>query len=319
MEVAACISLRRVSALVRGRQLDRELQQEIGAHLEEATEDYLKQGLSPIDARRAALRSFGGAVQTEEAYRERRSFVSIGLASDRRFAVRTWRREPWSATAIALTLALGVGTATATCAIFNQVLFRPVPGVADASRLVMVRLQAADRSRSFFSFSHQDLREMRDADTGLTGLTSAEQGSGWVSPSATAEAVRANLEGVSRDFFRVMGLRMRLGRPFGDDEVETPGHAVVVISEALWAKQFSASPSVIGQTLYLNNEPFTVIGVVERYRGWSLVAKKMICGFPRPSGTPWIDEPAPILSPTGILSSSAGWRRGTRLRASNPS
>lgn len=70
-----------------------------------------------------------------------------------------------------------------------------------------------------------------------------------------------------------MGLRMRLGRPLGDDEVETAGQRVAVISEALWTTQFSASSAVIGQALYLNNERFTVVGVVERYRGWSLVFK----------------------------------------------
>lgn len=83
------------------------------------------------------------------------------LGADLRFAVRTWRHEPWSAAAIAFTLALGIGTATATYAIFNQVLFRLVPGVADPSSLVMVRLQAADRSRRFSSFNHAHLLAMR--------------------------------------------------------------------------------------------------------------------------------------------------------------
>ncbi len=69
------IFLSRVRGVVRAQQLDRELQQEIASHLEEATEEYLRQGLSPTEARRAALRSFGGVAKTEEAYRDARSFA----------------------------------------------------------------------------------------------------------------------------------------------------------------------------------------------------------------------------------------------------
>jgi predicted permease len=187
-------------------------------------------------------------------------------------ALRLLARQPWSTAAIVGILALGMGATTATFAVFNAVLFRPLPGVANPDGLVTVRLQPRDRSRSFSSFSHTHLVEMRGADTGLDGLTSEWRGNGWVA-NGSSEPELIDLAGVARRYFDVLGLRMRLGRPLGDDEVETPGHRVVVISEALWRRQFAAAPDAVGRTLLLNGEPFTIAGVVSGYRGWSLVFK----------------------------------------------
>ncbi|MFI5178334.1 MAG: ADOP family duplicated permease [Vicinamibacterales bacterium] len=184
--------------------------------------------------------------------------------------VRLLVRQPWSTAAIVGILALGIGATTAAFAMFNAVLFRPLPGVERPADLVTVRLQPRDRSRNFSSFSRDHFVAMRDADTGLDGLTSEWRGNGWVANGAGAPEL-IDLAGVARGYFAVLGIRMRLGRPPDDDEVETPGHAVAVISEALWRHQFSAAPDVIGGTMSLNGEPFTIVGVAQAYRGWSLV------------------------------------------------
>ena len=188
--------------------------------------------------------------------------------------LRLLNRQPASAGAIVLTLALGIGATTATYAVFNQVLFRPARGVADPASLVTVHLQAVDRSSRYGLFSHAFFVEMQRAATGFSGLTSEQTGNAWVSADPSASAQSVELSGVSRGFFSVLGLRMRLGRSLGDDEVETPGIAVAVISEVLWRRQFAASADVVGQTLYVNRQPFTVAGVVADYRGWSLVFKQ---------------------------------------------
>jgi len=179
-------------------------------------------------------------------------------------------RQPWSAAAIVAILALGVGATTATFAVFNTVLFRPLPGVTDPDRLVTVRLQPRDRSRSFSSFSHAHLVEMRRAGTGLDGLTSEWHGDGWLA-SDSGEPEVVGLAGVAGQYFKVLGLQMRLGRALDDGEVEVPGHRVAVISESLWRHRFAAAPDVVGRTFSLNGEPFAIAGVVSGYRGWSLV------------------------------------------------
>ena len=197
--------------------------------------------------------------------------VAMDWLRDARLSFRSLLRRPASSAAIVGILALGVGATTATFAVFNTVLFRPIPGVQNPSELITARVQPRDRSRTFFGFDREHLVEMRAADTGLAGLTAEWRENGWVAASAAKEPTLVGLAGVAREYFAVLGLRMRLGRALDDEEVETPGHRVVVISEHLWQTTFDASPDVVGRTLLLNGEPFDIVGVVAKYRGWSPV------------------------------------------------
>src|SRR5687768_3720786 len=99
----------RLRALLRSRQMDREIDDEIASHLAEATEEYIRQGLSPEDARQAAQRGFGGVTQSKEVYRDVRSFMWLDdLTRDVRHGWRTLRRTPAFTTVALLTLALGI-------------------------------------------------------------------------------------------------------------------------------------------------------------------------------------------------------------------
>jgi hypothetical protein len=118
----------RLLALVRARQMDREIDDEITSHLAEAAEEYVRQGLSPEEARRAAQRSFGGVPQTKEVYQDMRTFLWLEeLWRDLRYAARTLRKSPvFTATATA-TLALAIAANTTMFSVLNAVLLRPLP------------------------------------------------------------------------------------------------------------------------------------------------------------------------------------------------
>ena len=122
------VFLSRLRGLVRGRHLDRDLQDEINAHLDEATHEYRLQGLSHEDARRAALRSFGGVAQVQEVHRDMRSFPWLEDARrDIHYALRSLKRTPGFAVVAILTLALAIGAATAIFSVTEVALLRPVP------------------------------------------------------------------------------------------------------------------------------------------------------------------------------------------------
>ena len=213
------IFLFRLWALVRSRQMDREIDDEITSHLAEATEEYVRQGLSPEEARRAALRSFGGVPQTKEVYREVRSFMWLeDLARDVRHALRTLRKSPAFTTAAAATLALAIGTNTAMVSVLNAVLLRPLP-YRSPEQLAMVWTENPS----------QNLREGRSA------LWDVEQ---WRSQSqsfaemATFDGVSRTLTGadgaeqivgasISPNLLSLLGINPVQGRSFSSEEADS--------------------------------------------------------------------------------------------------
>ena len=253
------IFLFRLWALVRSRQMDRDIDDEIASHLAEATEEYVRQGLSPEEARRAAQRSFGGVTQTKEMYRQVRSFMWLeDLARDLRYALRTLRRSPAFTTAAAATLALAIGANTAMFSVLNAVLLRPLP-YRSPEQLAM--LWTEDPT--------QNLREGRSA------LWDVEQ---WRSQSqsfadmATFDAVSTMLTGadgveqivgasISPNLLPLLGVQPVLGRSFSTEEAEQR-QRLVLISHRFWQARFAGSHDALGATLVLNGVPSQIIGIL---------------------------------------------------------
>ena len=253
------VLLSRVRSLFLGRQLDRDVRDQIEAHLAEATDEYLRQGLSPIEARRAAMRDFGGVVRAEEACRDARGVALRDLSKDVRYALRTLARNPGFGTVAILSLAVGIGANTAIFSIVNSVLFRP-RAVSDPGRLV--ELFVGDRNHPYETTSYPSYLDFRERNEVFSGL--AAYGVRQFRLAAEDQMEDIWGEVVTGNYFDVLGVQPHRGRMLtaADDAVAAPGgNAVAVIGYALWQRRFNADPNVIGRTVSINRQALTVVGV----------------------------------------------------------
>jgi putative ABC transport system permease protein len=253
------IFLFRLRALVRSRQQDRDLDDEIAAHLAEATEEYVRRGFSQDEARWAAQRSFGGITQTKEVYRQVRSFIWLeDLARDVRYALRALRKSPAFTTAAAAALALAIGANTAMFGVLNAVLLQPLP-YRSPEQLSM--LWTEDPT--------QNLREGRSALWDVEQWRSSSQS---FSDMATFDAVSMTLTGtdgaeqivgasISANLLSLLGVQPVLGRSFSTDEAEGR-QRLALISHRFWQQRFGGSNEAIGATIVLDALPAQIIGVL---------------------------------------------------------
>lgn len=241
-------------------QLDQEMAEEMQFHLNQRIAENMRDGLSPEESRREALRKFGGVEQLKERAREERGIVWVEqLAQDLRYAARSVRRNRGFVATIVLTLALGVGAITTAFSWIERVLLQPLPGVGEVVRVVA--LETVAPSGETIDTSFPDFQDYRTAATAFSGLLAYKERPLNLGSGENVERVWAQL--VTGNFFDVLRVRPRLGRFFSetdraDDASSTP---VVVISEALWRRRFAADPGVLGRTVKLNEHEYCVIGV----------------------------------------------------------
>jgi putative ABC transport system permease protein len=253
------IFLFRLWALVRSRQIDREIDDEITSHLAEATEEYIRQGLSPEAARLAALRSFGGVPQTREVYRQVRSFTWLEeLSRDLRYAFRTLRRSPTFTATAAATLTLAIGANTTMFSVLNAVLLRPLP-YRSAEQLAM--LWTEDPT--------QNLREGRSALWDVEQWRGQSQTFADLATFDTVSTLLTGADGVeqivgaslSPNLLSVLGVRPVLGRSFSAEETER-GQRLVMISHRFWQARFGGASDALGATLVINGFPSQIVGIL---------------------------------------------------------
>ncbi|HZU21289.1 MAG TPA: ABC transporter permease [Terriglobales bacterium] len=236
----------------------RDLQQDIREHIAEATEENIARGMSPDEARYAALRKFGNVTQATEATREVWTVVwAERLLHDVRYALRMLRRAPGFTAVAVLTLALGIGANTAVFSVVYRALLRPLP-YRDSGRLVV--LNETTPKVGLVSVSYPDFLDWRAQSHSFAEMAAIQalafNLSGVTEPeSISGEAVTPNLLGM-------LGVQPILGRDFAAAE-EQPGAApVAILSYSLWQRRFAGSPSALGSSITLNGRSYTVIGVL---------------------------------------------------------
>jgi predicted permease len=255
-------TIRRTLARLRGvfSPADDAIALEMQTHLEMATDEYIRRGLSPAEARRAARIDAGGIDAAVEAYRDQHGAPFIdALRRDLRFAFISLRRNPRFGIGIAASLALGIGLNTAIFTVVDGVLRRPLP-FANPDRLVAIGSVArgsSDESINWTSYP-QTIQAWQTARS-VQGVAFYNPLSrvafGTLAPEYVPGAV------ASSNFATTLGARLARGRWFTEGELHEP---VVVISDAMWHHQFDADTGVVGKTLRLNGTPYAVIGVMAR-------------------------------------------------------
>jgi len=262
------------------RQISRDVDEELGFHLDMRIEALVATGLTPADARVRALREFGdledarryiGAVDRDIEASQRRNDYMRDLWQDLGYAVRKLGAAPAFTLAAIATLALGIGANTAIFSIVNGVLLRE-PAFPQADHLV--RVLYSQQGHPDVS-TPMDIVDDRTHATKFVGFSIIEgMTANLVRDGADAERIPGVRVGAN--WFSLLRVTPLAGRFFADGEDQTGAAKVAVISEALWRRDFAASPSVVGKLVRINSTPYTIVGVAARDNGYPFSAELWI-------------------------------------------
>ena len=251
------------------RRAERELQEEIDAHLEMETLEKIADGLSREEARYAAHRALGSVVLATEDSRAWWGFRRLEeLSQDLRYGARMLMKRPGFTLVAALTLGLGIGANTAIFSLVNAVLLRPLP-VARPEQVVTLNFGAPGRG-VFPLIGYPEYTDYRDRNQALAGLAAM----GMAQVSLSNNGINERILGihVTGNYFSLLGVGAALGRVIAPEDDLTPGgHPVVMLSYQCWQQRFGADPQIIGRSLLISGRNYTVIGVTPpEFRGTEL-------------------------------------------------
>jgi predicted permease len=244
--------------------VEAELEREIGAHLALLEDEYLRQGMTREDARRAARIAYGGVEQAKQLHRDERAFQGLGqILQDTRYTFRQLRKSPGFTVTTILMLALGIGATTAIFSIVEGVLLRPLP-FPDPDRLVSLGdvLEGSHcTSCAHSSVTAPDIRNYTRDTQSFSHLGGYRQR--LFELSGTGDPAAVNATRMSGEVFAALGVPPLLGRTFTQHEDEE-NEQVAVLSYGMWQNRFHGDANVLGSKILLYRKPYIVIGVMPR-------------------------------------------------------
>jgi predicted permease len=265
----------RLRSLFRRGRVESELDAELRFHLDQLIEEDIASGMTPDEARWAALRTIGGVTRFQEECRDMRRVSLIeNLAQDIRYAIRTLGRTPAFTGVVVATLALGIGGITAVFSVVEAVLVAPLP-YEESGQLVRFYQEEPDVASSRTGVTGPHFQQIRDHAASFEDVA-AFQGKGTqargqaqgtfreagLDLATDGQAQRLRVLRVTSGYFRTLRSGPLRGRGFErEDEV---GARLLVLSDAVWRNRFRGDLSVIGRTVYLSAEPYVVIGIAPR-------------------------------------------------------
>lgn len=253
----------RFRSLFHKREVDRELDDELRFHLDCQIAANMASGMSRDEARNAALRTFGGVEQSKEACRDtHRANWFHDVLQDARYGTRVLRKSPSFAAIAILTLALGIAANTAIFSILESQLWRPLP-FPDSERLMEPHLVLRQNPRQWDVLSIRGFQAWREQSRSFTSLA------GFLYPESHnfrsgGTADRVTVMTVTSNYFDTVRLPIARGRPFLPAE-ESPGlDRVAIISNSLWRDRFASDAAVLGKSITLDGEAYTIVGIAPR-------------------------------------------------------
>jgi len=241
----------RLRSLFRKSLVEKELGDELRFHLEKLTEENVAKGMTPEEARYAALRELGGVEQIKEECRDMRrvSFIETTI-QDVRFGLRTLAKSPGFTAILVLVLGVGIGGTTAMFSLIDGVLLRPLPFPYPEQLVQISQMSPPGTDRVIW---------IRQAEAFSDVATYV---AGGVNVSTRGNAQRLRTAVVSAGFFSLLGANPQLGRGFGVNEEKSAENHVAILSHRFWLQSFAGDPAALGRTLDLNSQPYVVVGVM---------------------------------------------------------
>jgi predicted permease len=238
------------------------LREEIAEHIALQTDENLRAGLSPVEARRQAMLKFGGVEAMKQDYRAERGLLFIeNLLGDLRNAGRTIRRMPGLAAVVILSLAIGIGVNTTIFSWIQLILFQPMPAVRGASNFLLV--EPHSETGGYPGASWLEYRALQTQVPALREMVASEMVPFNVGEKGQTERIFGQF--ISGNYFSALGLKPAIGRFIQPKEAERPGtEPVLVISYDYWQTRFGGSPGIVGQKVRVNDRELTVIGVAPK-------------------------------------------------------
>jgi macrolide transport system ATP-binding/permease protein len=258
------ILLLRLRSLFSRQKLEQELDEELRYHLERMMDEGVAAGITPEDARYAALQSIKDLEQRKEECRDARSLTLIdNTGQDLRYAIRQLRKSPGFAVTAIFVLALGISAVVTIFGFVDAALIQPLP-YRDPSGLVGVFETTAKDSRGLVTYL--DYRNWKNLNKVFSSTDAYGGSGGWGGFTLTTQTGAQHVTGinVTRGFFRTIGITPLLGRDFHEGEDSPAAPHTVLLSYAAWQKRFGGRLDALGRTVTLDGVQNIVIGVLPR-------------------------------------------------------
>src|SRR5262245_51396709 len=250
----------RLRALLRKSEMERELDEELRYHIEQQTEQNIRLGMNPEEARRAAQKAFGGVEQAKERSRDARGLRWLeNIWQDIRFGARMLLNKPGFTLVAVITLALGVGANSVIFSFFNGILLRPLP-FQQPERLVLLDEIASKRGAASLGVSFPNYLDWRAQNQVFSDLGGYQDITFTLTGAGDAEELPGAM--ASGRLFELLGVAPALGRTFTPEGNQPAHHHVAVLSHGLGRRRFGGDPKIVGGTITLVNRAWVVIGVM---------------------------------------------------------